>query len=471
MKILLLLAGIALGITDVYFSVGTSVADFKVAGNISISSGLATFSIAQTGNIGVGDIIVYNTSDSCFIQSKNSADKTQWYVTTKTGATPGDISNSAVVSISRAFNTLIAAINGATPGAAALLGSADLVASDIRLYISIYKDGDITGNVIVDSSWTTDITRYITIYAPYDINTAVNLRQRHTGRSGTGTYWLQDYSEHLRLNGCDYVTVDGLEMDGNNASEKCIEVKPGYLAVTIKNNILHDARYLREIDLSFTTNSKIYLYNNVLYNRTNRSGGDNSGILYFSGVFNSTGPDVYVYNNTIIQSSSDSYCIYVNSLSGDSVWQTGLFYNNILINLDSSSTGTAKCISWKGSDYKPAYITGDGVSTGYNFTSDNILFQGTAGSGSAKNISIELFKFIDIDIGLENLNISKSSICSDAGIDLSSDPISPFGLDIIDQKINYWSVGAFSSPKIGRRHGFGGLSPSGLWRKLRRWER
>ena len=50
----------SLGVGDVYYSVGTSVADLKTGSpNISMTAGTATLTVAQTGNIGLGDEIDY----------------------------------------------------------------------------------------------------------------------------------------------------------------------------------------------------------------------------------------------------------------------------------------------------------------------------------------------------------------------------------------------------------------------------
>ncbi len=49
---------------DIYYSVGTSTADLKTGSpTIAISGGLATLSVAQTGHLGVGDVIVYGANE------------------------------------------------------------------------------------------------------------------------------------------------------------------------------------------------------------------------------------------------------------------------------------------------------------------------------------------------------------------------------------------------------------------------
>lgn len=47
----------------VYYSVGQSAADLKIAATVTIAAGVATFSAAQTNNIGVGDRVTYGQID------------------------------------------------------------------------------------------------------------------------------------------------------------------------------------------------------------------------------------------------------------------------------------------------------------------------------------------------------------------------------------------------------------------------
>ena len=55
---------------DVYYSVGTSVANLKTgAPTMTISNGTASLSVAQAGYIGVGDEITYNTTFKAYIKA------------------------------------------------------------------------------------------------------------------------------------------------------------------------------------------------------------------------------------------------------------------------------------------------------------------------------------------------------------------------------------------------------------------
>src|ERR1700677_213009 len=71
----------ALAATNVYYSVGQSTSTNLMTGSptVTITSGAATFSIAQTGNIGIGDQVTYGTS-TAYISGKVTT--SQWTLET-----------------------------------------------------------------------------------------------------------------------------------------------------------------------------------------------------------------------------------------------------------------------------------------------------------------------------------------------------------------------------------------------------
>jgi len=72
---------------NIYYSVGTNSSDLKLGSpNIDITSGVATFSVAQADKIGVGDQINYSTNSIAYISARTNS--TQYSVITATGATP-----------------------------------------------------------------------------------------------------------------------------------------------------------------------------------------------------------------------------------------------------------------------------------------------------------------------------------------------------------------------------------------------
>ncbi len=98
------LVNAAFAATDVYYSVGQNTTDHKSGGNVSITSGVATFTVAQTAtNLGVGDRLIAG-GNVYYLKSKIST--TQWNVVTKLGAVPADLGSTAVTSIAHEYASL-----------------------------------------------------------------------------------------------------------------------------------------------------------------------------------------------------------------------------------------------------------------------------------------------------------------------------------------------------------------------------
>jgi hypothetical protein len=128
---------------------------------MTIASGTATFSAAQPNNIGVGDVITYNTSLNAYISGRTSS--TVYTVQTVTGGAPADVTDATVNSIKRAFNALKdAALNS---DEASYLNTADLVTGNYQLNWPCYGDGEDTDSVTI-TGWTTGPDNYIKIFTP-----------------------------------------------------------------------------------------------------------------------------------------------------------------------------------------------------------------------------------------------------------------------------------------------------------------
>ena len=89
-----------------YRSIGTSAANLMTGSpTITITSGTATFSGAQTGNIGPGDKITYDTSSVAYITAKTS--NTVFTLQQENGSAAPDTAGAKTVNaINRAYNTL-----------------------------------------------------------------------------------------------------------------------------------------------------------------------------------------------------------------------------------------------------------------------------------------------------------------------------------------------------------------------------
>jgi hypothetical protein len=114
LPIVLLLGAVPAAAADIYYSVGTSAADLKTgAPTIRISGGLATLSVAQTGNVGVGDELDYDVANTkAYVTAVSSS--TQFVVRTATGGVPPNVGPVTLNATRRAFTTIAAAESGST---------------------------------------------------------------------------------------------------------------------------------------------------------------------------------------------------------------------------------------------------------------------------------------------------------------------------------------------------------------------
>ncbi len=198
----------------VYYSVGTSALDLKTgAPDVTISSGLATLTTAQTGNVGVGDVIDYGGGNKVYIHAVVSPALFQ--VRTATGLLPADTGFLLVNSIRRAFNDWATAI--ASSGTASYLGTFDLATAGVRIVWVGYNDGPF--NVAATTTitgYTVSASYYLTatVAGPSDVASGVS--QRHTGVAGTGTRLLATAGGITLLEVDEaYSRVEWLELDGN----------------------------------------------------------------------------------------------------------------------------------------------------------------------------------------------------------------------------------------------------------------
>lgn len=193
-------------VRKIVFSVG-STATLTGSPNITISKGKATFTIAQTGtSFGVGHLINYSTSKTCYIIEKIST--TIFRVALATGLLPSDeLTPVAVNSVIPSFSSLVDAINGSSSGVYTAIGSTpDLVSANLQVDIACYNISD-TGSSTISSSWITDQFRYITIYSPTNTTTQCNTIQKFSGKYGSG-YQL---SGSLIIE-TPYSKIDGLQI-------------------------------------------------------------------------------------------------------------------------------------------------------------------------------------------------------------------------------------------------------------------
>lgn len=161
---------------------------------ITVSSGSFTLSVAQTGNIGQGYVIIANSVEYYISLLSNS---TTGNITTANGSVPGDVTGVSVTSIKPVWAEHLDAENGVN----ALIGSSDLVADGIVLHVmSYYDDDDFTPDTSIDNwnSLTTNATYRVIIEAPDGGTKSIN-NQRTTGAFDTNKhYFTASAGEQIR---------------------------------------------------------------------------------------------------------------------------------------------------------------------------------------------------------------------------------------------------------------------------------
>ena len=226
------------GLRDVYYSIGTDAADLKTGSPmISINGGTATFSVAQTGHIGLGDEIDYGGGSLVYIHAVTS--QTVLEVRTATGTNPPDTGAVAVNSVGRTFNTLTDA-EVSSPGLN-YLNTSDLVGADVRLTWVAYNDAAFTLGLTIDG-YTSDAAHYITLTVAGGAQIASGVSQRHTGVAGTGVIIDSSGTPNGVVELLDHYTrFEWFEVAGVKGvlpDEHVIEV--GAQNVLISHAIVHD---------------------------------------------------------------------------------------------------------------------------------------------------------------------------------------------------------------------------------------
>ncbi len=445
----------------VYYSVGTSVADFKNgAPTVTISTGTATFTTSQPANVGVGDEITYSGGTKAYISGRTSA--SVYTVTTATGLVPPDVGGATVNSITRAFNTLKVAATDSLD--ATHLNTFDLVAGNIQLNLACYNDGpDPSSYVRIEEPWITGPTNYIRVFTP-TLSSEVGIFQRHTGVAGTG-YRIAptgpagtDFFNFILVStDTGYVRVEGVEIDGSGLTAG--ENVRGLMAndsatsqdVRFAHNLIHD---ITNTTIDDTDNSRVFgifldstdnskVANNIIYNLTSVSTYSQGQARGIEG--DDPGKTHHVYNNTL-------YNIRATATAGSAtgILDTGgntVFARNNYVGLVDSALGGEACFSGS-----------------FAAENNNVASDATAvGAGSQINQSAYASYFVNVTPGSEDLHLldDSNALWGTSGADLDSDPNLPvtedidreprhtstpdIGADEVSVSVNYRSIGSYST--------------------------
>ena len=379
------------GATGIYYSVGQSTStDFKVASNVTVTGYTATFTTAQTGNMGVGDIVTY-TGGSCYITGKTST--SIWNCQNATGGTAPQVTGVSVTSIKRAFASLNSSISGST--APTFLNTSDLKTNNYILNIPCYMDSgtqpDTTAVTI--QGYTTAVPNYIKVYTPNNTTTEANQSQRHQGKWDTSKYYLSVSNANVLDNRVNYFRVDGLQISTQTVNlngQDTISLDSSSFDVLnqieISNCILKGANsnsyYQSGIRGSLTGHENIYAWNNIFYNFGPGDSSQFARVIYSKG-------NTYLYNSTIIGG------------------YYGLFR--------SSGSFQAKNV------YAGGSTNGDftGVTLTTSASSD------TTGSTGLQSIGVGLTTFTNVTSGQEDYHIPSGSSLKNTGTNIGTGSTEP----------------------------------------------
>ena len=387
------------------YSTGDSAADLKTGSpTCEVSGTTITFSTAQTGNIGVGDEITYNTTDKCYIVGKTST--TVWTVRSATAGTPAAASAGTTVNqIKHTFASLNAALNNFF--GASYLNSTNLTTADVQVDIACYRDSaDMTGAVASSATTvTTDGTRFVRVYTPYDTTAECNNNQRHNGIWASQGYLMSHTAAALYIFSIRDIRVEGLQIYQNGTANGAAAVKLNRntsggevvlrdCLIRVRNTSASSPQY--GLDLSQGTVPVRVV--NCAFSGVITSGGTITAITAGGG------PALRALNNTI-------YGVTTGILR--SVGTTVTINNVVEATTCFSGTQTQS----------------------YNASTDATA----SGTGSR---TTQTFTFEDAANGDLRLNASDAG-AKGYGTDLSADSVYPFSLDFIrTTRTVPWDIGA-----------------------------
>ena len=417
--------------TALYRSVGITAAALAsgAVNALTISGSTATFAVGLPNNIGVGDVIQYdsdgnNSIDSlAFIQSRTSSQS--YAVKSKGGGTPTAVVGDNNWGIYRAYTALAnwesqtENPNILEPFEDDVNPSLDLVAANTIMFVACYADGADTTQVIIDG-WVTGAPNYIQIFTPV-ASSQVGASQRHAGAWDPAKYQLVAsvaFGPVLRISD-DYVRVTGLQIE-NQAVKTAqvpvgIEVNNGSATadVRVSSNILRatgagvvNNDHAAAIAQASAIAAVVKAWNNVMYNWP----------MGFSGEFIAAG-GYTLYNNTVIVGGA-----------GDA--------GGFIIQADAANTYVAIANN---------LVQGSGVRGNYSFPGgDPSDYSATNLSQDATSPQVALRSKTVTFVGAPNYHLSPTDpSAKDQGTNLSADLALPVSDDIDGQVRQVpWDIGA-----------------------------
>jgi len=321
--------------TPIYRSVGYGSISPLAQGTsnyLRLSDSLARFSLPLQANIGVGDVIQYDSNDDgiidtiAFIHERIS--ESQYIVKTADASTPVPVYNNLGWSIYRAYTSLRNAEAGLeNEGLDAnvrnfdtwdVYGGKDLIASEEFYNFACYAD-DVDRSYVTIDGWITGEHNYVRFFTP-SLPSEAGISQRHDGTiDGTGYELCPDspgvpYS-FIQIED-PYTVIEGLKIKAENniRYSAAIYLKKANGSL-IQNNLIYDWGHRTAYSAikchgGNETAEGAYIQDNIIYG--------NSEIqtrTYYGIKAKSYYDDVYVINNSVYNILSAGGGI---SMGGDS---------------------------------------------------------------------------------------------------------------------------------------------------------
>jgi len=398
----------------------------STSNGLTISGSTATFDSGLSNNIGMGDVIQYDSDNNgtidslAFVHGRTSS--TQYTVKNKDGGTPtATQAKDNDWAIYRAYTSLAnwqsqtENPNITEPVENDVNPSINLVTANTIMNVACYGDGQDSTAVTIDG-WTTGANNYINVYTPY-LPSEVGTSQRHNGQWDTGKYrlvgsrpfngllWIQD--EYVRVTG---LQIENTAVKGGGQRPAGIEMRPASATaeVRVSHNILrHTAGGTGDwwaaavVQTSF--GGALKAWNNIMYNW---------GAGFFHEWTAGTS-NVTLYNNTIVNS------------------------DNVGIELDGHGSGSFRLANNLVQGAATNYYFAGGVTLAYSQT--NLSQDNTSPQVALQGKTVSFVGAADFHLASSDTNAMNQ------GTNLSSDPNLAFSDDIDGHSRGYgsaWDIGA-----------------------------
>ncbi|MCH2535018.1 MAG: hypothetical protein MK008_11300, partial [Bdellovibrionales bacterium] len=402
--------------------------------SVTFSESSVSFSGAVPDNIGVGDVIVWDSNSSASINTGDDLaffykrlSSTEFEVRAANGEILSSTYSGTNWAIVRAYTSVGGAVDSVSGGTensvlTSLIGAAkadfdsysggkDLVTSNEQLNVAVYMDTSISEESIINTGWVTDDHRYIRIYTPY-LPEEVGAPQRHNGYFDASKVLVDntDLLNNIFVINTKYTVIEGLTLVGQ---ETVLQAASGSEELELSNNIIKlasaGASQRAAIDLNSDVAGKFYVYNNVIY-------GDNSMSV---GIYSSsaTAFDAAIYHNTVygLNEGLD------NAGSANFVLKNNIFSNN----------------------------TTDIQTCGCSTSESNITSDATSPNGAAfSNVTLSFQNPLEANFALHRTNDLEAI---DQGAELTTDGYLKSSVDITQVQRGLgsgWDIGAFESESL-----------------------